>query len=211
MLLLVPTYESQVAAAKVHLIQSIISRVFVTSIFDSYFVGLPDDRAEELRNVEKYLKSVADDGGKVNQWRSTTLTVLRSGSLEQLRPSTEAVVGCVVSKINRIMDDISDAEASETRDQSLRVLVNSAIELSRLLRVQKAVFKTVMPVLEAHQINKFDAKIMEDIGGEDEDSLAGREISCVAFPGMVKEGDESGEQMQLWNVISKARVLCSPD
>ena len=116
--------------------------------------------------MEKYLKSVADDGGKVNQWRSTTLNILRSGSMEQLRPGTEAAVGSVVFKINRIMDDISDAEASDARDESLKVLINSAIELSRLLRVQKAVFKTVMPVLEAHHINRFDSEIMEVLVGK---------------------------------------------
>jgi hypothetical protein len=109
------------------------------------------------------------------------------------------------------MNDISDVEGSDSRDQSLRVLISSAIDLSRLLRVQKAVFKTIMPVIEGHQINQFDAQIMEDIGGEDEDSLEGREIRCVTFPGMIKEGNESGEQTQLRNVISKARVLCSPD
>jgi hypothetical protein len=52
---------------------------------------------------------------------------------------------------------------------------------------------------------------MEDIGGEDEDTLDGREIRCVTFPGMIKEGDENGEQPQLRNVIAKARVLCSSD
>lgn len=54
---------------------------------------------------------------------------------------------------------------------------------------------------------------MEDIGGEDEDSLlaGGREICCVAFPGVIKHGDESGGHLQFKNVITKARVLCSPE
>lgn len=210
MLLLVPTYESQIATAKVHLIQSLVSRLLVIAIFDSYFVGLPQERATELRNYEQYLYSITKDGGKVNQWRSATLVLLR-GSVEQLRPSTDAIVESIVRKINSIMDNISDAESSEARDQALRALINSAIDLSRLLRVQKAIFKTVMPVIEGHQINIFDAEVMEDIGGEDEDSLEGREIRCVTFPGMIKEGNESGEQTQLRNVIAKARVLCTPD
>jgi activating signal cointegrator complex subunit 1 len=210
MLLLVPTYESQIATAKVHLIQSLVSRLLVIAVFDSYFVGLPQERATELRNYEQYLYSITKDGGKVNQWRSTTLVLLR-GSVEQLRLSTEAIVESILRKINNIMDNISDADSSESRDQSLRALINNAVDLSRLLRVQKAVFKTIMPVIEGHQINRFDAEIMEDIGGEDEDSLEGREIRCVTYPGMIKEGDESGEQTQLRNVISKARVLCTQD
>jgi hypothetical protein len=184
--------------------------LLVIAIFDNYFVGLPQERATELRNYEQYLYSITKDGGKVNQWRSTSLVLLR-GSVEQLRPSTDAIAESVVRKINSIMDNISDADSSEARDQALRALVNSAIDLSRLLRVQKAVFKTIMPIIEGHQINRFDPEIMEDIGGEDEDSLEGREIRCVTFPGMIKEGNESGEQTQLRNVIAKARVLCTPD
>lgn len=54
----------------------------------------------------------------------------------------------------------------------------------------------------------FDAS-MEDVGGEDESSLAERMmIRCVTFPGIIKEGDENGEQVHLTNVILKARVLC---
>ncbi len=187
-----------------------MSRLLVIAIFDNYFVGLPQERATELRNYEQYLQSITKDGGKVNQWRSMSLGLLR-GSVEQLRPSADAIVESIVRKINSIMENISDTESSEGRDQSLRALINSAIDLSRLLRVQKAVFKTIMPVIEGHQINDFDAEIMEDIGGEDEDSLQGREIRCITFPGMIKEGNESGEQTQLRNVISKARVLCTPD
>lgn len=52
---------------------------------------------------------------------------------------------------------------------------------------------------------------MEDLGGEDEESLTGREICCVAFPGVIKHGDEHGGHLQYRNVILKARVLCSPE
>lgn len=57
----------------------------------------------------------------------------------------------------------------------------------------------------------FDPVTMEDIGGEDDDKLNEREICCVAFPGVVKRGDENGGHLQWRNVISKARVLCSPE
>jgi activating signal cointegrator complex subunit 1 len=55
LLRLVPTYEALAITSKVHLIQSIVSRVFVNSIFEEYFVGLPDEQANDLRSVEKYL------------------------------------------------------------------------------------------------------------------------------------------------------------
>lgn len=164
----------------------------------------------ELQNTEKYLYSITEDYGKVNQWRASTLVILRN-NLDELQPETETIIRSVMLKANTLINDITDVNRSEARDQSLRALINSSIELAQLLRVQKAVFKAFMPVIEGHQINTFDAETMEDIGGEDEDSLEGREIRCVTFPGMIKEGNENGEQLQLRNVIAKARVLCSPD
>ncbi len=87
------------------------------------------------------------------------------------------------------------------------------MELSRLMAVQRAVFKVHMPVLLPHQATLFDGDTMEDVGGteDDDEGLAAREICCVAFPGVVKHGDEQGAHMQFRNVVAKARVLCSPE
>ena len=57
---LVPTYEALAATSKVHLIQSIVSRLFVNSVFEEYFVGLPKEQADELKNVERYLGSFGE-------------------------------------------------------------------------------------------------------------------------------------------------------
>lgn len=54
---LVPTYESLASASKIHLVQSIISRLLVDQVFEEYFIGLPKSKADELRSVEKYLQS----------------------------------------------------------------------------------------------------------------------------------------------------------
>jgi hypothetical protein len=147
----------------------------------------------------------------INQWRSLTLTILKKDASEKLQTETSAVVNTVVSKVNRLLDAITNTKSTEARDQGLQALVTSAIELSRLLAVQKAVFKVEMPEILPHQRVLFDAEIMEDIGGEDEDSLADREICCVTFPGVIKRGDESGGHLQYRNVISKAKVLCTPE
>lgn len=130
----------------------------------------------------------------------------------------------VVAHINRVVDsltsdsaanaDSSNASANsfaDARHQALRQLVGNAIELSRLLVVQKAVFEVWMPEIVPHQQIMFDHATMEDIGGEDEESLIQREIFCVTFPGLIKQGDENGGQLQFRNIISKAKVLCSPE
>lgn len=109
------------------------------------------------------------------------------------------------------MDAVTDGRATEARDQALRAQIASAIDLSRLLAVQRAGYAIHMPELLPSQRTVFEAAAMEDIGGEDEDTLTEREICCVAFPGIIKRGDERGGRLEYRNVIAKARVLCSPE
>lgn len=137
--------------------------------------------------------------------------MIRKDAAQSLQSETAAIAEEVVSKVNRILGSIADVNGTDARDQALRALVNSSIELARRLAVQKAIFKVMMPQILSHQKTIFDASEMEDIGGEDEDSLAAREICCVTFPGIVKSGDEHGSHPQLRNIVAKARVLCSPE
>lgn len=209
---LIPSCDDLISSAKIHLIQSIVSRLLVELVFDAYFVGLSAEQTNDLAQMEKFLASFASSAEPINQWRSSTLTILkREVATTKMQNETSRVTETVVSRVNTLLDSITDGQSSETRDQGLRTLVASAIELSRLLVVQKAVLKVWMPQVLPHQRTPFDQATMEDIGGEDEESLADREICCVTFPGIIKRGDENGGQLQFRNIISKARVLCTPE
>ncbi|KAH8888252.1 hypothetical protein GQ53DRAFT_616143, partial [Thozetella sp. PMI_491] len=208
---LVPMYEDLAVTSKINLLQSMVSRLLVELIFEAYFVGLSSDQARQFAQVETFLASFAESPGPINQWRSLSLSMLKKEAGQKLQAETASVTEAVISQINEIFDSLTDLKSTEARDQGLRALVTSAVELSRLLVVQKAVFKVTMPEILPHQKIMFDPATMEDIGGEDEDSLSEREICCVTFPGIIKRGDESGGQLQFRNVISKARVMCAPE
>ncbi|KAI0011692.1 hypothetical protein F4779DRAFT_173788 [Xylariaceae sp. FL0662B] len=207
---LVPMYEELAAPAKVHLLQCVVSAILVETIFDSYFVGLPKDQATQLAQTEKYLASLSSIEA-VNQWRAMTLTMLQKEAPLKMQEETTSLTDSVIARVNRIVNTVTDAKETDSRNQALRALVNNAIDLARLLVVQKAVFKVNMPKLLPHQRILFEASTMDDIGGEDEDSLTAREICCVTFPGIIKTGDENGDHLHFTNVVSKARVLCSPE
>ncbi|KAK7980596.1 hypothetical protein PG989_013053 [Apiospora arundinis] len=204
---------------KIHILQSIVSSILVDGIFSQYFVGLSEEQSSKFNEMERYLSSTSSDE-TVNQWRAMTLNMIRKDPASQsLQSETDIVVGRIISRVNRLLDsittitttDAASSSANEARDQALRVLVNSAVVLSRQLAVQKAVFKVTMPYILPHQHTPFDASQMEDVGGEDEEDLTAREICCVTCPSIVKFGDEHGGNPQLRNVIAKARVLCSPE
>jgi activating signal cointegrator complex subunit 1 len=197
------------------MIQSLVSHLLVTQIFSAYFIGLSHSQAAEFLSIEKTLLSYGTTES-LNTWRSTTLSIISKSSShnKKIISETEAIISSIISQVNDIISNITIQDQNippESRDTSLRSLITSAITLSRLLRVQKAVFEIKMPVLEEHQQTMFDNERMEDIGGEDEESLNGREISCAVFPGVEKRGDENGERGHLVNIVSKVKVLCAPD
>ncbi|XWW92742.1 hypothetical protein V2A60_000668 [Cordyceps javanica] len=232
---LVPMYEELARTAKVHLLQSVVSRILVDMIFDAYFVGLSPAQAGLFRQMEELLASMCGPAAQepVNQWRASTLTLLRREAAPRLlQDDTAAFAETVVARTNRVLHRItggsgsggggdaatasggtgtgSNTSSEGARDAALRVLVNNSIELARLLVVQKAVLRVHMPQVLPHQRVLFDPSTMEDVGGaeDDEDGLADREIACVVFFGVVKRGDEHGAQMQYRNVICKAKVVC---
>ncbi|EGY15749.1 uncharacterized protein VDAG_06913 [Verticillium dahliae VdLs.17] len=186
---LVPMYEELAAAAKVHLLQSLGS--FATS--------------------RRLCDLTASSEEAVNQWRSTTLTLLRREAGDKMHSETDAATERVIERINRVLDGITDIKTTDARDQALRALIVSAIDLGRLLAVQKAVFGVFMPEIVPHQQTMFDPATMEDVGGEDEETLSQRDICCVTFPGIMKRGDETGRMLAYRNIIAKAMVLCSPE
>lgn len=54
---LVPMYDELAQTAKIHLLQSIVSRVLVNRIFRAYFVGLSPDQEHQLKETERMMAS----------------------------------------------------------------------------------------------------------------------------------------------------------
>ncbi|KAJ8131061.1 hypothetical protein O1611_g2564 [Lasiodiplodia mahajangana] len=208
---LVPMYEElAVSETKAALLQSVVSSILVEMIFNMYFVGVPEEQATQFGQIEKYFAHLSSTE-VVNEWRAFTLSMLQKECIPKMQQETEDVIQNVMARINRILNSITDAKATDGRDQALRVLVTKSISLARLLAAQKALFKVTMPRILPYQRVLFEADTMIHIGEEDEDSLTSREIRCVTFPGIIKTGDENGKHLQYRNVIAKATVLCSPE
>ena len=52
---LVPMYEELAKTAKIHLLQSIVSRILVEMVFNTYFAGLSKDQTGLFRQMEDLL------------------------------------------------------------------------------------------------------------------------------------------------------------
>lgn len=101
----------------------------------------------------------------------------------RIQAQTVDLVDRTMEKICSILDALAPITATTTsstspRDTALRVLLNNAITLSRLLCSQRARFTVSMPIILPHQKTYFEAESMEDIGAmEDEDEEDEEEIS----------------------------------
>lgn len=54
---LVPMYEELIATSKIHLLQSVVSRLLVEFVFDTYFAGLSTEDVRQLTDAETVLAS----------------------------------------------------------------------------------------------------------------------------------------------------------
>ncbi|TLD08643.1 uncharacterized protein PgNI_07581 [Pyricularia grisea] len=234
---LAPTYEDLAKDAKLPLLQSLVSKILVEMVFDSYFVGLSNDHAKQFSRMEALMGSFVEDPELVNQWRASTLTILSRNASEKMQEGTAIQTNAIIARINRLLSGITAdqftaatgaATAQNTtlrgpspapldpaaRETLLRQLITTAIDLARQLSVQRALFRVFLPTATAANADQqtiFNPARMEDVGGLlDEDALAaGPAVRCAIFPGVVKRGDENGGNLQQYeNVICKARVLC---
>lgn len=57
---LVPSFEELILSAKIHLLQSIVSKILVEQVFDAYFVGLSAEQSREFTQMEKFLSSFGE-------------------------------------------------------------------------------------------------------------------------------------------------------
>jgi hypothetical protein len=77
---LVPMYVDLVMTSKVHLLQSVVSRILFEQVFDTYFVGLSSEHAKQLIETEAFLSSFGKSNSLQQQPVVVTITAHRCGS-----------------------------------------------------------------------------------------------------------------------------------
>ncbi|KAH7040093.1 uncharacterized protein B0I36DRAFT_5553 [Microdochium trichocladiopsis] len=205
---LVPMFVQVASQSKLALLQSIVSQIMVELVFQPYFPGLPDDQNRRLRQHEDDLAAMTE---AINQWRASTLALIRKHSTEAIRQHSASLLDNSVARLNQILDSITDANTTDMRDQAARALLSNAMELAQSLALQKARFTVKIPSVLPQEHVTYDQSTMEDTGGEDDDDLIGRPVLCIIFPALVKNGDAAGEHLHFENVICKAKVLCTSE
>ncbi|KAI9820599.1 MAG: hypothetical protein M1827_004968 [Pycnora praestabilis] len=204
---LVPAYEGLIGSSKLSLIQSIVASGLVNGIFADYFVGLEHDHMDHLNSIEEYIGEEVSQTS-ANQWRATTLTIIRqSAELPEEVTCEEGLTMRRMEATEGLLSDVIGADSFEALHHSLRTITLQAVGIAHMIRLQRARFKVIMPSTDPQNADGFDEETMEDISAEDEQDVRGKGVVCVTFPALYKYGDENGENVRTSFIATFQRMM----
>jgi hypothetical protein len=197
-----PIFQSYEPSLKLSAIQAVVVCYLVEIFQEPLLFGLPNqgDWRRYLRKATETLPSVLEPA-IFNKWRSFSLDVIRKSG--RVQESVESASRSMSEIICIVLSTLTGVEDFETQIPSLTTIVNRAVSLSHLYRVQRAEYDIILP----SPGTRFSHVNMEEFS-LDGDSNAELKVKCATFPFVVKRGDENGENAQLTNIIVKAKVLC---
>ena len=191
---------------------SVVMTMIWEFIFTRYLFGMDREQRQKLKNLEKTLQEVGPISA-VHKWRATTLTLLmKRPSFESQRATdTEAVVQEIYDTLATFLPPPSHLVSQI--QESLRKVINAAVDLSIEMRTQRAEYSMLPPLQPEYDTNGdlarkvyFSALTMNERSGQTSSNEALQEqravVRMVLFPLVVKNEDDD-EQI----VVCPAQVL----
>lgn len=197
-----PLWANWRSENKIAIFQSTVAAISMDIFDDPLLFGMPpqEEWAISLRKTAQHMTTVLDPK-QYNKWRATTLDVVRQTAA--MSAAADSAVSTMAEYITSILDVLAGMPQIETRFTSLQPIVRRTITLAHLFRIQRARFSVESPFPRS----AFNSQTMENTAF-DRDAQDGHPINCATFPGVIKIGDENGENDSWQNVILKAKVVC---
>lgn len=134
----------------------------------------------------------------------------------------------MVEQICKTMSSLTGSTILEEHRRTLSTLVEHAVSLSQVLGNQRATYRCFLPQAIDQDAIEFESTTMENLMDDQESDGIARDVRCFVFPALIKQGGERGEdvrypyratgirladpeQMEVENVLVKAKVLCVED
>ncbi|KAI5206769.1 hypothetical protein E4T39_02378 [Aureobasidium subglaciale] len=187
---------------------------FVCFSFDRIYIPIADD---PLASTPAF-----------NSWRTTTRGFLEHGNdslKDRYQVSQAKAQAHLVEQVCKTMSALTGLTVLEDQRRTLSSIVEHAVSLSQVLGRQRATYRCFLPEADEQYTLQFDFTTMEDLMNEQEEDGFAKDIRCVVSPTLQKTGGETGdnvrhpysvkrvrltdpEQMNMINVLMKAKVLC---
>ncbi|KAI1804475.1 hypothetical protein F4811DRAFT_277551 [Daldinia bambusicola] len=186
---------------------------------------IPEQTRRGLVDVERALLNSGHSITLSNfhQWRAITMALLAKTypnfSEEDVMAENAAAVMKVISPLGHEHD---------TTQRLIENVYKPALELSRLLRRQRASWSVRFPATRQQPVPGsnaaamptalraiFDDSIMKDMDLDEEetpssDQYCHKYVEIIVGPALLKSGNIDGEQYDMENVMEKAEVSCAP-
>ncbi|KAG9839611.1 hypothetical protein KCU98_g9932, partial [Aureobasidium melanogenum] len=176
-------------------------------IFDTYFFGLP----EELKGLDTAAWEMESLTTAFNEWRAMTYEFLRQSDNDlkkRCQISQAKAQAQIVEQICKTMSALTGSTISEEHKRTLSTLVEHAVSLSQVLGSQRATYRCFLPQVIDRGAIEFESTTMENLMDDQESDGITKDVKCVVSPALIKQGGERGEDMEVENVLVKAKVLC---
>ncbi|KAF8467188.1 hypothetical protein BDZ91DRAFT_723479 [Kalaharituber pfeilii] len=181
------------------------SKIGVTTAFvvDRIWYGCWSRYAPGLTEEEELiLKQFEDDMRRsdkipmasINRWRATTLSLLTKFPkyTEGVSMQAATLVTDICQTLSRLLvtpSTTNDQRPTTADERSLTRILEKAMTLYAQMRGQRSRFELVFP----SKGDRYDCRMMEDSSDilvYDEEDLMGGTVGAVAFPGVIKYGEE---------------------
>ena len=182
---------------------SVVSTMIWEFIFARYLFGLDPEQRKRLQLVEKSLSS--GPSKVLREWRATTLRILstETGYQERCSMDAEAVTSFILRTVSAIIP--APNVVSGDQGSGLRKIVNCAVDLSILMRVQRADYMVFPPAQVRYDEDgnisdflTFNTGLMNlqgysgPLSPEELEKRKAR-VAISMYPVVVAEGDEDGD------------------
>jgi hypothetical protein len=189
-------------------------------IFMRYLFGMDREQRTKLKTLEKQLSEVGSDAA-VARWRSTTLHLLtqRPAFADQRTTDTAELVDDIYTTLAKVLNPPADKRSAAR--ESLAKVLNSAVDVSIAMRIQRAQYVMLPPLQPEYDQNgdlartvPFNASMMNERSGQYASNEAleeqGATVQMVLFPLVEKQGDDDGLGRDEI-VVCPAQVLVRPE
>lgn len=214
-----PAYESIESTDRLALYQAIVSNEAMQIFDEPIALGLPHTGSFGALRV--FAESMENASAEYREWRRATYRLIEGNkeSLTMLQRNKSEVLHRIGASISRLLCTLTSVELSSNAMSALMGILDTAADMQRTFALQKARYQVHFfrnPGSERHMA--FDERGMEPVNDldnmmdHDEDSRSTeRQFMFCVFPCLEKSGDEWGNNVQVINVLRKARVCCSSD
>ncbi|KAF2873168.1 hypothetical protein BDV95DRAFT_605733 [Massariosphaeria phaeospora] len=208
-----PNYTSIDSRDRLALYQAIISNALMRIFGEPIVVGLPESGPlSPIRQLAAYIHNTGPD---YRAWRRTTIRALeKSEARYALQQEREKLLHRLAGEIGHQLFTLTSINLTTVAQLSLVDILNTAADLQHTLLLQKAQYKIHFFRSEESRDMYYDDDKMESINDldsgvdDDGDVFTDRRFLFCVFPCLEKFGDEWGENVDVSNVLLKARVCC---